>query len=174
MMTHPAHIELLTRAREMIETMRRHPPGSPAALLLNKFLPGGQNYDIADLLLELVRHATRPVVLAFDMPGYVTLGHVDDEVTLHDPGLDGLHIARDVFLHGLNAPVVLRASDWDKTPRAAANAVQRAAEWTGRHCPVLASAMSQISFSNDGRPSYTPARPIEVRVFSAYSSATHP
>lgn len=171
-MIHPNQIELLTRAREMIEAMRQHPPGTPAALLLSKFLPGGQGYDLADLLLELVRHATRPVVLAFDMPGYVVLGHVGSEVLLQDPKLAGLHIAWEVFMHGLNAPAVLRASDWHKTPRAAANAVHRAADWTGRHCPVLASAMNQISFSNDGRPSYIPARPIEVRVFSAYSGAT--
>ncbi|MBW6496413.1 MAG: hypothetical protein K0B16_18025 [Burkholderiaceae bacterium] len=173
-MIHPKDIELLTKARKMIETMRQHPPGSPSALLLQNFLPGGLDYDLADLLLELERHASRPVVLAFEMPGYVTLGHVDAEVTLQDPDLEGLRIAGDVFLHGLNAPVVLRASDWGKTPRAAANAVHRAATWAARHCPALAAAMNQISFANDGRPSYTPARPIEVRVFSAYSGATPP
>lgn len=173
-MIHPDQIKLLTQARKMIEAMQQHPPGSPAALLLQNFLPDAQDYDLTDLLVELVRHAGRPVVLAFDMPGYVTLGHAGDEVPVHDPQLDGLHIAREVFLHGLNAPATLRAADWCKTPRAAANAVRRASEWTARHCPTLAVAMNQIHFANDGRPSYTPARPIEVRVFSAYSDATPP
>ena len=173
-MIHPDQIKLLTQARKMIDAMQQHPPGSPAALLLQNFLPDAQGGDLADLLLKLVQHAGRPVVLAFDMPGYVTLGHAGAEVTVRDPQLDGLHIAVEVFTHSLNAPVVLRAADWGKTPRAAANAVHRAAEWAARHCPTLAVAMNQICFANDGRPSYTPARPIEVRVFSAYSGATPP
>ena len=162
---HPDQIELLTGVRLMVEAMRRNPPGSAARLLLENFLPGGQEYDLSDLLFNLVRKASRPVVLAFDMPGFVTVGHVDNKVVLPDPCLDGLYIARDVFMHRLNAPVVLRASDWGKSPRAAYNAIRRAADWAGRHCPTLAVAMNQISFSDDGRPNYKPATPIEVNVF---------
>lgn len=162
--------ELLTRARQLIEVMGRHPDKSAARLLLDTHFPAGKAYEVGELIHRLVRRTNRPVVLAFPMPGYVAIGHAGAELRLPDPRLDGLWIAYDVFLAGINAPASLHTNEtWGKTPRAAANAVKRASRWVDHHCPVLASAMRQIAFSDDGRPTYNPAVPIAVNVFSAYS-----
>lgn len=167
--------ELLTRARQLIEKMAAYPDFTEPRRLLDAHFPAGKAYEVAELVHRLARRANRPVVLDFPAPGFVGFGHLGDEVVVPDPGHSGLMIAHSVFLLGINAPATLHTGEtWGLTPKGADNAVRRAADWIDSHryrCPLLATAMRQIRFPNDGRPIYDPATSIEVRVHIAYASA---
>lgn len=163
--------QLADATRRMIEAMSKHGSGSAVATILRNFLPPGDSEAACEWLITQTRRASRPVVLAFEAYGYVTAGLAGEEAVYHDPRLEGLQVAHAVFLEGINAPAVLRASDWGMTPDGMRNALKRAAEWAERRCAKLAVAIRAISVAKDGRPTFAPAHPIEVRVFSTYSEA---
>ncbi len=149
----------------LLETMRKHPKNSPAGLLLSSFLPNGLDSDACTWLSEQTRRESLAVVFIFEMPGYVLAGLEGEARPYRDPNIDGLRIAHEVMISGINAPAVLRASDWAMTPNAMRNTLARAAEWADSRCPRLAVAIRAIRISKEGRPSFEPNHPIELRVF---------
>ena len=145
--------------RKLIQTLRQHPPGSPAALLLASCLPGGMDADALDWLIRRARdEVAAEIVFRYEVYGYVVIGLAGDEHVYVDPGLYGLDLAHEIFTHGINAPATLRAGD------AARNALERAAVWVEPRCQQLARAIREISIK-DGRPIFSPAHRTSINVF---------
>jgi hypothetical protein len=149
----------------LVETMT-HPDQPPTVAQLLKNTLGGTSPNEVMQWLDSHRTPTGPlVVFVYEMPGYILVGQGGDVRPRPDPNLDGLRIANEVFLHGTNAPAVLRASDWGLTPNAMRNALVRAAEWAERYAPLLAVAVRAIKVSKEGRPTFEPNHPIRLNVF---------
>lgn len=160
--------------RSLIEAMRQHSADSVVGRLLDNHLPGGLDEVACNWLIQQARRATAELVFSFEVPGFVLVGQGDLVGTFGDPDLMGLRAAHEVFMHGPNAPYVLRAD----APNRLRNALRRAAEWaeTEGQCERLAAAIRSIKVRNDGSPVFQPLRPIYIKlggVFSACSDVTH-
>jgi len=154
--------QLLYRARMLIQAMQKHPPGSPARLLLDNFLPKGMDYELSDLLLDLERKSRLPVVFSLDVPGFVWVGLVGEQFAVTDPGLLGLSAAWEIFFHGENAQFVLFAARYGTSPNSLRNAMEPAAEWADCHCRRLGAAIRAIKVYRDGSARFIPTAPTPI------------
>lgn len=158
----PAKLARLVRA------LQQHPVDSPVGRILANLLPEAD--EALAWLHHQERRAARPVVFAFDMPGYVMIGFEGDYQTIRDPELAGLSAAWEIFLHGANAPAVFFSRDRGLSPNSLGNALGLAAGWAGSYCPPLGVAIKAIKVRRaDGAASFDPAYvpPMILNVFSA-------
>ncbi len=157
--TSPAALPLALR--NLIHTLRQHPPGSSTRLLLDTCLPHGQDADCLDWLIRQARQEQAAIVFRFESYGYVLLGLTGQERTYPDPQLSGLYLAHEIFTHGTTSASTYRVT----SPNAARNALERAATWAERHCYQLAGAIREISIGSDGAPIFSPNYPLRLSVF---------